>query len=77
MSNIVELTAGNLAFDPQDIDAMAAALEAVCSVLKIPNCATARELIALRIIDFARRGERSCAALQERLLADARSGSGC
>ena len=53
MSNIVELTAGNLAFGPQDIDAMSAALEAVCKVLNIPDSATARELIALRIIDFA------------------------
>jgi hypothetical protein len=77
MSNMVELTAGNVAFGPQDIDAMSAALEAVCKVLNIPDSAKARELIALRIIDFARRGERSCAALQERLLADAQRGNGC
>jgi hypothetical protein len=77
MSNIVELTAGNLAFGPQDIDAMSAALDAVCQLLNIGTNTTARELIALRIIEFARRGERTREVLQERLLADARSGSGC
>jgi hypothetical protein len=77
MSNIVELTAGNLAFGPQDIDAMSAALEAVCKVLHIPDNTTAQELIALRILELARRGERSCAALENRLLAEAQDGSGC
>jgi hypothetical protein len=77
MANIVELVAGNLAFGPQDVEAMSAALDAVCKALNIHEDRTARELIAMRIIEFARRGDRSCAALQERLLADARSGSGC
>jgi hypothetical protein len=77
MSNIVELTAGNLAFGPQDIDAMSAALDAVCKVLHIPDNTTARELIALRIIELARRGKRSCIALEEHLLAEAQGGSGC
>ena len=77
MSNIVELTAGNLAFEPQDIDAMSAALDAVCTLLKIPNNTTARELIALRIVELARQGERSGAALQEHLLVEAQGGSGC
>ena len=77
MSNIVELTAGNLAFGPQDIDAMSAALDAVCQILNIGSNTTARELIALRIIEFARRGERTREVLQEHLLADSRGGSGC
>ena len=77
MSNIVELTAGNLAFDPQDIDAMSAALDAVCKLLNVRDNTTARELIALRIIELARCGQRSSAVLEERLLADAQGGSGC
>ena len=75
-SNIVELTAGDLAFGPKDIDAMSAALEAVCELLNIDS-STARELIALRILDLARRGERSSALLRERLVAEAKGGSGC
>jgi hypothetical protein len=77
MNNIVELTAGNLAFGPGDIDAMSAALDAVCEALHIRENTTARELVALRIIEFARRGERSTASLKEHLLADAHGGSGC
>ena len=77
MNSIAGLTARTLAFDPQDIDAMTAALDAVCKKLNIGGNATARELIALRIIELARRGERSCTVLQERLLADAQGGSGC
>ena len=77
MGSIVELVADNLAFDPQDIDAMAAALDAVCKALNIQGNTTARELIALRIIDLARGGNRSCVVLQECLLADAQGGSGC
>ena len=56
---------------------MAAALDAVCKALNIPGNTTARELIALRIIDLARGGNRSCVVLQECLLADAQGGSGC
>ena len=72
-----ELVAGNPAFDPQDVDAMSAALDAVCKFLNIRENTTARELLALRIIDIARRGERSAAALEQRLLSETRGGSGC
>ena len=77
MNNIVKLTAGTLAFGPGDIEAMSAALDAVCKALHIRENTVARELVALRIIEFARRGERSTTNLQERLLADAHGGSGC
>jgi hypothetical protein len=76
MSNIIELTAGNLAFGPQDIDAMSAALDAVCKLLNIRRNTTAEELIALRIIELARRGERSSEALREHLLTESQGGSG-
>jgi hypothetical protein len=74
---IVELTAGNLAFGPQDIDAMATALDEVCKFLNIRDNATARELIALRIVELWQRGQRSATALQKSLLADSQGGSGC
>lgn len=75
--DMIELVAGNPAFDPQDIDAMSAALDAVCKFLNIRENTTARELLALRIIEIARDGERSAAALEHRLLAEARTGSRC
>lgn len=77
MNTIVEFIAGDLAFDPPAIEAMATALDAVCEALRINGNASARELIAIRIIDLARRGERSAAALRDVVLAEANSGSGC
>jgi hypothetical protein len=44
-------------FDPETIAAMATALEQVCDALKINGDAKAREVIAIRIIELARRGE--------------------
>ena len=77
MNRIVEFTAGDLAFDPPAIDAMSAALEEICQALHINGNASAREVIAIRISELARRGERSPTALRDVLLAEARSGSGC
>ena len=77
MNKIVEFTAGNLAFDPQDIEAMSFALYEVCRALNISANTTAREPIALRILELARRGERNPDALQDRVLTESTSGSGC
>ena len=59
------------AFDPETIAAMATALEQVCDALKINGDATAREVIAIRIIELARRGENDAEKLQDRLLREA------
>ena len=77
MGNIVEFIAGTLAFGPEDIEAMSRALDGVCNALNIGGNPTARELIAMRIVELARRGERSPANLQARLLAESHGGSGC
>jgi len=64
------------AFEPQDIQSMSLALDDVCKVLKIDGNGTAREIIAVRIIELARRGERSATRLRDRVLAEANSGTG-
>jgi tartrate dehydratase beta subunit/fumarate hydratase class I family protein len=64
------------AFGPEDIKAMSAALEDVCDTLKINGDMMAREVVAVRIIELTRRGERNPAKLRERLLVEANGGSG-
>jgi hypothetical protein len=56
-------------FDPKDITAMSMALDDVCKELEISaGAAAARETIATRIIELARRGERSPTRLRDRVL---------
>src|SRR5580693_7563011 len=64
------------AFDPQDIQSMSLALDDICKALKIDGDASARQIIAVRIIELATRGERSATGLRDRLLAEANSGTG-
>lgn len=64
-------------FEPHDIDAMSMALNDVCEVLKLDGNAKAREIVAMRIIELARRGERSPEKLRDLLLQGANGGSGC
>jgi hypothetical protein len=60
------------AFKPEDIEAMSLAVEDVCKVLQIkPAAAREREVIAVRIVELARRGERSPTRLVEMVLRDA------
>ena len=61
------------AFDPRDIESMSLALENVCEALNIPpDAMPARQIIAVRIVERARRGERSPARLRDRLLKEAK-----
>ena len=56
-------------FEPTDIQVMSNALDNVCNVLNLTNGAkAAREVIAERIIELARRGERSPTVLRDRVL---------
>jgi hypothetical protein len=64
------------AFDPVDIKAMSMALDEVCKVLELDGSATAKEVVAIRIIELARRGERSPTKLRDRILMEANGGSG-
>ena len=45
-------------FGPETTAAMGSALEQVCYILRIDHNVAAREVIATRIIELARRGER-------------------
>ena len=58
-------------FDNEDITAMSTALDDVCKLLNLQDDNSAREVIAIRIIDLARAGERSPARLRDRVLQEA------
>ena len=59
-------------FDPEDIQTMSMALEEVCRVLRIgAGSGRDREVVAIRIIELARRGELEYRRLVERCLKDA------
>jgi hypothetical protein len=55
-------------FGPKDITAMSMALDDVCKELNLRDDSAAREVVAVRIIDLAKRGERSPTRLRDRLL---------
>jgi tartrate dehydratase beta subunit/fumarate hydratase class I family protein len=63
------------AFGPETTAAMATALEQVCEALRINGDATAREVIAERIIELARRGEHDPTKLRDRVLDEANGAS--
>ena len=46
-------------FDPKDVTAMSMALDDVCVALNLRDDGAAKQVIATRIIDLARTGERS------------------
>jgi hypothetical protein len=59
------------AFGPGALRAMSTALEEVCRVLKVDHDQAAREVMAVRIIELARRGERDPKRLRDRVLQEA------
>ncbi len=58
------------AFEPDHIHAMSMAVEGVCKALDIRDPAS-REVMAVRIIELARSGERSPTRLRDRVLREA------
>jgi hypothetical protein len=58
-------------FDQKDITAMSMALDDVCKMLNLPDDNSAKEVIASRIIDLARAGERNSTRLRDRILHEA------
>lgn len=64
-------------FEPGDVEAMSLACEEVCHALHINGDARARETIAVRVIELARRGEHSPTVLRDRVLAEANAGIDC
>lgn len=61
-------------FDPKDITAMSMALDDVCTALNLRDDSSAREVIAVRIIELAKSGERSPTRLRDRVLHEAGMG---
>jgi hypothetical protein len=70
MSDITPFLQGD-AFGPGALRAMSTALEEVCRMLQIEHNQGAREVMAARIIDLARRGERNPKQLRNRVLREA------
>jgi len=58
-------------FDQEAITAMSMALDDVCKMLSVRDDHSAREIIASRIVDLARAGERSPMRLRDRILHEA------
>jgi hypothetical protein len=58
-------------FDHEDITVMSMALDDVCKILNLRDDNSAREVIASRIIDLARAGERNPKRLRDRILHEA------
>jgi hypothetical protein len=71
MTDNVAFAQDNNAFDPNALQAMADALGEVCRRLKIDNDQDAREVMAIRVIELARCGERDPERLAERVLREA------
>ena len=59
------------AFGPDVLQAMSTALEEVCRMLEVGNDQAAREVMAVRIIELARRGECDPERLRDRVLREA------
>jgi len=53
---------------------MSMALDDICKELNLRDDGAAREVIAVRIIDLAKSGERSPTRLRDRVLQEARNG---
>jgi hypothetical protein len=75
MPTILPFLHGDAAFGPEATRAMSAAFDDVCRTLKVNGDARAREAIAMRIIDLARRGEHDALRLRDRVLHEANSGT--
>jgi hypothetical protein len=63
-------------FGPETTTAMGNALEQICAVLGLGHDAIAREVIASRIIELTRRGERDATKLRDRILMEANGAAG-
>jgi hypothetical protein len=71
MTTISPFLTGQPVFGPHDIQVMSMALDEVCDTLALNGDVRARETVATRIIELARRGERSPTKLRDRVLAEA------
>ena len=75
MTTILPFLRDQAAFDPDELRAMSAAFDEVCQALKLNGDAKARETVAIRVIELARRGEYNAAHLRDRVVREANGGS--
>jgi hypothetical protein len=71
MATVVPFLQDDAVFDPDVLRAMSIALEDVCRTLLVNGDQRARETVAVRIIELARRGERDPERLRDRVLREA------
>ena len=72
MATILPFLKDQSVFEPETTQAMSIAFDEACQALKLSDKAMReRETVAVRIIEWARRGERDPVRLRERVLRDA------
>ncbi len=72
MATILPFLKKDIVFEPEATQAMSAAFDEACRALQLTDSATReREVVAVRIIELARRGERDPKRLCERILHEA------
>ena len=77
MAAILAYVKHPLVFEPEATHAMSVAFDEACRALNVPHTANgAREALAARIIDFARRGERNPDQLRDRVVTEASAANG-
>jgi len=77
MAPILPYLKDDSVFDPEATQAMSAAFDATCNALGVPDAnSREREVIATRIIELARRGERNADRLRDRVIHEAGSLAG-
>jgi hypothetical protein len=77
MAAILAYVKDPLVFEPEATHAMSVAFDEVCRALNVPHTANgAREAIAAKIIDLARRGERDPDRLRDRMITEASAANG-
>lgn len=74
MADILPFLKNQAVFDPEATLAMSEAFEQVCRALKLDGDTWAREAIAKRIVELARRGELDPIRLRESVLLEANRG---
>jgi hypothetical protein len=72
MATILPFLRDQNVFDPKDIVAMSIALDDISEKLKVGHDSTARAVLAARIIDLARLGERDPIRLCNRVIHEAK-----
>jgi hypothetical protein len=71
MAKIIPILKNQYVFEPEVTHAMSTAFEEACRALNLPDAAAyERETIAMRVIEWARRGLRDPVQLREQVLRD-------